>query len=478
MPRRRVCCIAIVLAVLPGLPKAAHAQSTSAINGGIQFDFSLPGARSLAMAGAFVATADDVSAAQANPAGLTILSKPELSLEFRGWNFYSLSPDRGHAYGPPTNVGTDVISGIENKTLRDTRASPGFFAVAVPAGQWVIAGYRQQFSRFKNRIEEDGPYLTVAGGVDRMNPVTGEIELDIVDYGFSVGRRINSRFSIGGGVALYDFSLQSRSEAYLVIPHDVIPPPEQRPSLTGLGQKFGPPDFSDANVLVRQEQDGDNVGVAVNAGFTWQPTAKVRVGAAFRQGPDFDYGSKFYLGPGVSKLGSSAGGTLIDQDDGILFHVPDFYSAGVMYRPNDSWMLGFEYDRVQYSQLLNGDGNGLPVETAGQIGSGNPALEAEGLKRVTGLELDDSNQVRAGAEYYASRPKLLLRLGTWFDPDHRQRFTDPSLPKEVINTPGGKNVVHVSGGVGKDFGRFRIDGALDLSPYLNTFSVATVVYLR
>ena len=477
MLSRRVCSVALALAFLTGVPKAAYAQSTSAINGGIQFDFSLPGARSLGMAGAFVAVADDVSAAQANPAGLTVLSRPEISLEIRGWNFYSLSPDRGHAFGDPTNIGTDVVSGIQNRTLRDTRASPGLFALAFPAGQWVLAAYRQQFSRFKNRIEEEGPYLTVPQGVDRTNPVTGLIDLDIVDYGFSVGRRINPRWSIGGGVAVYDFSLQSRSEAFLVTPHDVVPTPAQRPLLTGAGQKFGPADFRDANIVVFQEQDGEDFGVAVNAGITWQPSAKVRVGAAFRQGPNFTFGSKFYLGSSLAVPGLAAGG-LIDQDPEILFHVPDSYSAGVMYRPNDALMLGFEYDRVQYSKLLNGDGNGLPVETAGQIGSGVPAVEAEGRKRVEGLEVDDSNQLRAGAEYYFSGSKLLLRLGSWFDPDHRQRFTDQSLPKEVINAPGGKNVVHVSGGLGRDFGRFRIDGAVDLSPYLNTFSVATVVYLR
>jgi long-subunit fatty acid transport protein len=473
----RVSGIPVVLALLTGAATAAHAQSTSAINGGIQFDFSLPGARSLGMAGAFVAVADDVSAAQANPAGLTVLSRPEISIEFRGWNFYSLSPDIGHAYGNPTNIGTDTVSGIQNKTLRDTRAAPGFFSLAMPAGQWVLAGYFQQFSKFKNRIEENGPYMTVPEGVDRLFPVTGLIELDIVDYGFSVGRRINSRWSVGGGVALYDFTLRSRSEAYLVTPFDVVPPPAQRPSLTDPGEKFGPAVFSDSNILVRQEQDGESLAVAFNAGVTWQPSAKVRVGGAFRQGPNFKFDSQFFLGPALVVPGVPAG-FQIDNDPDILFHVPDSYSFGVMYRPNDALMLGFEYDRVQYSQLLNGDGNGKPVETAGQIGSGNPEVEAEGVKRVNGYELDDSNQLRVGAEYYFSGPKLLLRLGSWFDPDHRQRFTDQSLPQEVINAPGGENVVHFSGGLGRDFGRFRIDGAVDLSPYLNTFSVTTVVYLR
>ena len=82
--------LSLTLSALP-----ASAQTTSIINAGIQFDFSLPGAKSLAMGGAFVALADDATAAQANPAGLTRLyvKKPQLSIEGRGWNFFSFTPD-------------------------------------------------------------------------------------------------------------------------------------------------------------------------------------------------------------------------------------------------------------------------------------------------------------------------------------------------------------------------------------------------
>ena len=52
-------------------PATTTAQTSDEINGGIQFDFSLPGARSLGMGGAFVALADDATAGYSNPAGLT-----------------------------------------------------------------------------------------------------------------------------------------------------------------------------------------------------------------------------------------------------------------------------------------------------------------------------------------------------------------------------------------------------------------------
>jgi len=53
---------ALVAGILFLVPSAS-AQNLNDINAGIQFDFSLPGARSLAMGGAFVALADDATAA-------------------------------------------------------------------------------------------------------------------------------------------------------------------------------------------------------------------------------------------------------------------------------------------------------------------------------------------------------------------------------------------------------------------------------
>src|SRR5260370_34870099 len=52
---------------------------------GLQFNFGNPGARSLGMGGAFLGLADDASAAEANPAGLTILRKPEITIEGRNY---------------------------------------------------------------------------------------------------------------------------------------------------------------------------------------------------------------------------------------------------------------------------------------------------------------------------------------------------------------------------------------------------------
>src|SRR5438045_5250189 len=73
--------ILIALVTVPAVAQNTDIESLS----GLQFNFGNPGARSLGMGGAFLGLADDASAAEANPAGLTILRKPEVSIETRNY---------------------------------------------------------------------------------------------------------------------------------------------------------------------------------------------------------------------------------------------------------------------------------------------------------------------------------------------------------------------------------------------------------
>src|SRR5688572_6657952 len=73
-----------VLLVLVAIPATAQNVDIEALSG-LQFNFGNPGARSLGMGGAFLGLADDASGAEANPAGLTILRKPEVSIEVRNY---------------------------------------------------------------------------------------------------------------------------------------------------------------------------------------------------------------------------------------------------------------------------------------------------------------------------------------------------------------------------------------------------------
>ena len=84
----------LILIALVALPAAAQNTDIESLSG-LQFNFGNPGARSLGMGGAFLGLADDASAAEANPAGLTILRKPEISFEGRNFEEQQLFTTSG-----------------------------------------------------------------------------------------------------------------------------------------------------------------------------------------------------------------------------------------------------------------------------------------------------------------------------------------------------------------------------------------------
>src|SRR5438445_6909940 len=90
-PMRKIFLLLALTAALPVFAQNTDIESLS----GLQFNFGNPGARSLGMGGAFLGLADDASAAEANPAGLTILRKPEISFEGRNFEEQQLFTTSG-----------------------------------------------------------------------------------------------------------------------------------------------------------------------------------------------------------------------------------------------------------------------------------------------------------------------------------------------------------------------------------------------
>ena len=109
MPFRFYCGRAVRLLgfVLTMSPAVATAQPVTSF----EFSFSNPGARSMGFGGAFVALADDATAAFANPAGLIQLTRPEISAEGRSWSYTTPFTRGGRAAGQPTGIGLDTAAG-------------------------------------------------------------------------------------------------------------------------------------------------------------------------------------------------------------------------------------------------------------------------------------------------------------------------------------------------------------------------------
>lgn len=471
---RRAWRVAILLPALLCLlvePAVLSAQTNSEINTGIQFDFPLPGARSLGMGGAFVAVADDATAAVANPAGLTTLGRPEVSLEGRGWRFISVAPSRGHAFGVPSNIGQDNIAGIENSETADSARGPSFFSAVFPRGRFVVALYGHQQAKYRAKVISGGPFVTnFQGGDTRVPPFTGTMKLDVANYGGSVAYRFANGLALGGGVAFSDFFLDSQVRVQFYSPDRIaaIQPPSARVNFVGLGQTYGPTNYDAANTISTIAETGDDHGAALSVGALFRaPRSKWSVGGAVRLNPEFHYQSTSTWGP-AHPFPPARGTLLAPPLDNVAFKVPDVYSAGVAFRPNDHLVVAAQYDRVQFSQLSRHlqDVNG---ETEGE---GHQAI-------ITGLKNPDSNQPRVGMEYaHASGNRVTsIRIGAAYESAHGVVYTQTTQNRiavlEVLY-PETEGQWHVTPGFGFVVRSFQFDAAVDVSSRTQTVSASTV----
>lgn len=426
MRQRLVFAILSALTLTQSLPVLA--QSNLEVNAGIQFDFISPGARSLALGGAFTAIADDATSAFANPAGLREISRKEASFDMRFRNFETPFTTRGHAFGNATGQGVDTITGLVDGTSQESTAAPAFLSFVYPGAKWAIAGYYHELAHFKSVIRTEGFFFGTAPS--RAFPIDGELDMTILDYGVSGSYRVNDQVSIGAGVAFYDFQSDALTTRY-----------------SFAGNFFGPPTYT--TPASRQTQNGDDTGIGFNVGVLLKPSGKVQLGAVYRKGAAFDISATNVSLPSNVTLGGGDG----------KFHIPDVFSLGVMVRPAETFRLSMDYSRVQYSQMTK-DFVDLfaPVTNASEF------------------SIDDGNEFHIGAEYFFANLKapVALRGGAWFDPAHSLGFTGTDQFSLATFRARGDQWHYAFGG-GIVIQRVELNAGADLSDFVNTFSVSTVI---
>lgn len=429
-----------------------RAQTNAEVNAGIQFNFSSPGARSLGLGGAFLGLADDATAAYTNPAGLTVLSKPEVSAEGRRSSYTNEYTDHGHAFGSPTGIGTDTVAGLAAKSAKDDVNSLSFVSFVYPQSRWAVAAYRQELANFGASFRTGGAFFGADPAIRRLFPTDSSLSLRIVNVGVSGAYRITDDLSLGVGISDYHFSLSSLTKRF------------------SPGSFFAPANYNDASLVNFQTQDGSESDVAVNAGLLWKISPQWSAGAVFRQGPSFNFRTSntvvFPVSPG------QPANNLVEAANQAVFHVPDVYGAGVAFRPAEALTITADYDRIRYSELAR---HSVDIFT-------DPVRFPNNVQPVQQLVVNDANEVHLGIEYVLTRLKfpLALRVGGWLDPDHKVRFQGATTTsdQQTLSTlfRSGKDEAHVSGGFGVVFGeRFQVDAAYDYSKFVSIGSLSGVV---
>ena len=443
MPKRagfrwtRLGALAGWLVLFWALPAAAQEGPTI-----LEFSFSNPGARSLGFGGAFVALADDATAAFANPAGLIQLTRPELSIEGRQWSFSTPFTLGGRATGTPTGLGLDTTAGLRfDESQRDV-SGVSFLSFVYPMRSMAVAIYRHRLAGFEALTVTDGLFLEVPGApgfVNRFPDQQSFWEFEIVTYGATTSFKLAERVSLGLGVGYNQVDFRAVTDVYSI---DVS-------SIEGF---FAPNPFTPERLAESLILSSGDSHMTVNVGLLWKLDSRWSLGAVYRSGIELNAtlvdtaGAFADVPPGTPLV------TLQDRID-----LPDVFGLGAAYRSSGgAFTASFEWDRIRYSRI---------VETL------DP-----GVFDTEGLRLDDADELHLGFEYafLNSRPLIALRLGAWLDPDHRIRNTNVNDPVSRAILQQGDDEIHLSVGVGVALKFLQLDLAVDLSERVDTVAVSAI----
>lgn len=279
-----------------------HAITSDEVNAGIQFNFANPGARALAMGGAFLGLADDATAAYTNPAGLTVLGASELAFEFRSNDF-----DTPFSSGGSFGVTPFDPSGLGRSEADSNTKSASFLSYTHAGDGWAVAVYRHQPLDFATEYTQQ--QIDIRGTTSFLPLKSTRLQAELLNYGVSGAYQFSNNFSLGLGLVHSKFRLSS----------DTV----------RSGRNF-------------QLQRGDDSDTVFTAGALWRIDSQWAVGAAYRRGGDFRYRAGNF---------NAAGEPLVVVDTG--FKVPHMYGIGLSWRPSENLALALDINRVKYSRLTD-----------------------------------------------------------------------------------------------------------------------------
>jgi len=457
----------VVLAAFAALPLAAQNVDIEALSG-LQFNFGNPGARSLGMGGAFLGLADDASAAEANPAGLTILRKPEVSVEVRNYLEQQLFSTSGtfpniqrtpfthysdrvvisfasavfpikkftlgaYYHEPLNNKGGGVVAPVTDQfTGRVTTPLPNFYLPAtnrVPSGDPITLAECQAL-----RTQRNDPFACLEF---RINPFVSALDVRERTFGLAGAWQIHPKFSIGATVRHHRFEEAAFTSRYT--------------------QQFA---LDAIIVQATAKTNGGNVDIGevsdttFAAGFKWTPLDKLSIGGVYKQGPQFEAPLFF---------ANTASQFQFNNVASTKFHVPDIMGLGVSYRPIPVLTINADAVRVKYSNLAD--------DFVASVADVRDLEDPFGANDVT--------ELHAGAEYFfPTKIPFALRGGFWRDPAHSIEWQGPlnrpDYIAEALLYPKGESQNHWAVGGGFAWPRFQIDFGYDSSPHYKVGSLSMV----
>lgn len=391
-----------------------------------RFNFNNPGARATGIGGAFMSIADDATASEANPAGLTTLLRPELSLEAKGIQFMTHVDNF-------SSTGTAANFTLNASDFKSAVVSPSFASVVYPVRRFTFALFRHELMNFESAFYTKGSFVPGFTDGSFFFPAKSSTRIHVDDYGGTIAYKFREFLSVGvsGGISL--MSMQSSIARYFVAV------------------------FNDGSLANIATIDDHNSDFFLNVGILVKPAENLSIGLTYKKRPSFKLQQTYRFTQYPAD--SVRTGT-------INFNVPSSYGIGISYRPTDVLTIAVDVVRVNYSSLTKDFAITITPQDV----------------KPADFAVDDGMEYHGGAEYvmFLRTIGIVFRAGGYLEPDNRIRWvgnvndsTDPNriFARKIMQGlfQSGKSYAHGTFGVGCILSNnVQFDLAGDLSSVSNT----------
>jgi long-subunit fatty acid transport protein len=406
------------------------------------------------MGGSFIAIADDATASEANPAGLTILTRPEVAVHGKRATF-NVPVDDIEAAAIVDYIDAirdivrhdfpdvpDFVPPSTRAKLDDTVTSASFASFVKPMNRWVLSLYYNESINLGGHSDfrVDDTFFTDFWRSSIRSDTT------LRSLGVSAAFKIKDFAALGVSVRRSQLKLDTFRVQRVDDFNDIE-------LVTG---NLNHTDFIEA----QQSFEGDDTDITYNVGLLFNPNGKLSAGLVYKKGGEYDValdsslvecvdvhiqGLNLTCDP-VARTGD--GYSREDSRTLQSIRFPDVTGLGLAWRPIERLTLAVDANRITYSDL-------------------SPRIEP-GTGTGTIEKIDDKTDYHVGLEYTllagSDQTPVSLRAGYYSDPDH-----------DIFSRIDSKQS-HFTAGIGAVLHHnFQVDLAGDFSDTVDT-AVLSLVY--
>jgi len=386
MTRLRFAMLAGLIFFLFGTGNSTAQQIFSHINISSTFNPVGSGARAMGMGGAFIAVADDATAASWNPGGLIQLETPEISIvySFLHWRedytsrFHPEAEGMNEKYADNLNY---FSAALPFKLFKKNFVASINFQRLYDMYKDLSFGYN-----FSGQFSNGVPYhLNLAqrfkqnGGIKAFSP--------------AIAYQVTPRFSVGATFNIWTDSLFWNNEW------------SETTRARGQGTIGTHPIETDTFIY---EKFSDFEGFNMNFGFLWDITRVITIGGVFKTPFTAHFKHHFFFRSTQTypTLNNSVTNVYSPSPDEMRLKMPASFGFGIAFRFSDAFTYSFDIYRTRWSEFFRVI-KGFPDEFS----------DIDNRLRYRSI-VHDTTHIRTGMEYLFILEKTIipLRFGLFYDP--------------------------------------------------------------